>query len=107
MDLFSLALSPNSGPVWGLIGVVVTALVNAGINRRKLEADTSTATQNAINAGHKQLVDALFQQVKVLSEQVEALRGHSEECERQHREKDEKLRDALHRLALLEHAQNT
>lgn len=90
---WNVLVSANSGPVWGLLGVLTTALLGYLKDRRKTDTDASAATLTAINAGHKQLVDALFQQVKVLTEQVKVLtddvnlqRGHTEECERQHRE---------------------
>jgi TolA-binding protein len=91
-DLF---LSANSGPVWGFAGVALTALGSTIMGRRTSLASTSSAALDAVNVAHKQLVDGLFQQVKILTEQVETLRVHTIECEERHRE-------AMHRIANLE-----
>jgi hypothetical protein len=92
-------LSASSGPIWGVIGVVITAIVNWVIGRRKNTIDMNSAALGAINAGHKQLVEGLFQQVKILTEEVERLRKQGEECDRRHRE-------AVERLNALEDAQS-
>ncbi|QSY98665.1 hypothetical protein J2J97_31845 (plasmid) [Rhizobium bangladeshense] len=91
-------VSASSGPIWGVIGVAVTAGVSYLINRRKMASDEANATLGAINTGHKQLIDGLFQQVKILTEEVERLRKQSDECDRRHRE-------AVARLNALEDAQ--
>lgn len=96
-DFWTTLLSPSSGPLWGLLGVVATQVANILINRKRADTDGTGAALAAVNVAHKQLVDSLFQQVKVLTEQVEVLRTHTEECERQHRE-------ALARLSKLERA---
>ena len=71
---FSILVSPTSGPLWGFFGVIATVGVSWLVGRSKNKIDGNTAALNAINAGNKQLVDALFQQVKVLQEEVGRLR---------------------------------
>lgn len=111
MNFIDILLAPTSGPLWGAFGVVGTAVISFLIARVKRDGDTTTAALSAINAGNKQLVEGLFQQVKVLTEEVSRLRQHTEECERQHSEKDEQLKaandqlnDAIARLKRLEDA---
>jgi TolA-binding protein len=91
MSITDTMLSASSGPLWGVIGVVITAGVNWTINRRKNSIDATSATLGAINTGHKQLIDSLFQQVKILTEEVERLRKQGDDCDRRHREAMERL----------------
>lgn len=90
MDLSTL-LSPHSGPLWGAFGVVATQAANWLINRKKTAADATAAALRAVNEGNKQLVDGLFQQVNVLTEQVATLREHIEDCERRHKEANARI----------------
>jgi len=99
---FSPLLSPASGPMWGAVGVVATALANWFISRRKTGADSTSAHLNAVNEANKTLAAGLFQQVKLLQEDVERQRGHTVECERQHRETMSALKEALKRIDALE-----
>jgi ATP/maltotriose-dependent transcriptional regulator MalT len=95
MDALDILTSANSGPIWGFGGALLAVLGQVVVGRRQNLASTSSAALSAINDGNKQLVEGLFQQVKVLTGQVETLRGHTEECEARHRE-------AMERIAKLE-----
>lgn len=89
MDLSSLI---GAGPVWALLAVIATQAANVWMNQRKVDGDTNSAAMAALNAGHKQLVDGLFQQVKALSDQVDVLRAQLKLADTHYREAMDRIK---------------
>jgi chromosome segregation ATPase len=91
----------SAGAIWAAIGAIVVKLIDFFMGARKDKTDQVVATYDAVNEAQKQLVEGLFQQVRLLQEDLAALRVDLEKCEEQHRTANAKVADLAAEVAML------
>lgn len=98
----------DSGQALVLVGTLATAMgaviakgVDMYVHRKKTDADANSVRMLHVNEANKQLLDGLFQQVKILGDDLARLRAEVAQCEVKHagaREEVVLLRDELRQL---------
>jgi septal ring factor EnvC (AmiA/AmiB activator) len=94
----------STEPLWIFLGVLVTALVNMVLARRKAHVDTNAALYVAVNEATKTLTESLFRQIKALEDSVESLRTELAQCTAKHQESERRVSTLEHEVQEL-HAQ--
>jgi peptidoglycan hydrolase CwlO-like protein len=105
-ELTTLITQPWLAAAWAAFGVVVSKAFDFVMFNRKASTDAVAATYTAVNAGQKQLIDGLFQQVRILQEEVSALREQSKKCEEQHRAAGAQVEELRLQIAAIRKSQD-
>jgi polyhydroxyalkanoate synthesis regulator phasin len=90
-----------SGAIWAAIGAAVAKGLDFVLARKGQEVDHVVKTYDAVNEGQKQLVESLFQQVRLLKEELTEFKEQLRRCEEQHRTAAKRVDELEHEVAIL------
>jgi phage shock protein A len=94
-------LDPAAAPLWAVFGAVAVKGIDWAISRRKSQEDVTTAAMATLTAAQKQLVDGLFDQIRLLREEIALLHHKLAQAEAEAKRSEEearKLRREMHSL---------
>lgn len=94
-------LDPGAAPLWAVVGAVVVKAIDWAISRRKSHEDVTTAAMATLTAAQKQLVEGLFDQIRLLREEIALLHVKLDQAETESQKSEEearKLRREMHQL---------
>lgn len=75
-----------SSAAWVALGGALAKLLDFVLARRREELTHAAQTYGHVNEAQKQLVDALFQQMKILQAEIDTLKEELAKCDAQHRQ---------------------
>jgi len=91
---FDILLTPSAAPIWALVGAILVKLIDFIMGKRKLQLDQTQLQLGHLNTATKNLIDSLFQQMRMLEDTVKRLENELKDRDK----KIDHLQDEINQL---------